>query len=85
MLIDGTVFDSSYEREPIKFPLNAVIKGWQEGLQLMPVGSKYRLYIPYQLGYGEKGAGSSIPPYSVLIFTVELLDIEPSTWDSAAE
>ena len=76
-LVDGTVFDSSYRRgEPISFGLQQVIAGWTEGLQLMSIGSKYKLYIPYQLGYGERGAGASIPPYSALIFTVELLGIE---------
>jgi len=76
-LPDGTVFDSSYKRgEPISFALNQVIAGWTEGLQLMSVGSKYKLFIPYHLGYGERGAGATIPPYSALVFTVELLDIE---------
>ena len=76
-LIDGTVFDSSYKRgEAISFPLNGVIKGWTEGLQLMSVGSKYKFFIPYQLAYGERGAGASIPPYAALIFTIELLGIE---------
>ena len=75
-LIDGTVFDSSVERgEPTSFGLNQVIKGWTEGLQLMPVGSKFRFYIPQELGYGAQAAGS-IPPYSTLIFDVELLSIE---------
>ncbi|MGV7962620.1 peptidylprolyl isomerase [Photorhabdus tasmaniensis] len=75
-LIDGTVFDSSVQRgEPAEFPVNGVIAGWIEALTLMPVGSKWELYIPYDLAYGERGAGASIPPYSTLIFEVELLDI----------
>lgn len=76
-LIDGTVFDSSVQRgEPISFPVGGVIPGWVEALQLMPVGSKWRLFIPYQLAYGEQGSGPAIPPYSALIFDVELLGIE---------
>jgi FKBP-type peptidyl-prolyl cis-trans isomerase FklB len=76
-LIDGTVFDSSVERgESISFPLNQVIKGWTEILQLMPVGSKWKVYIPYDLAYGDRGAGGAIKPYSALIFEIELLGIE---------
>jgi FKBP-type peptidyl-prolyl cis-trans isomerase len=75
--IDGQIFDSSVERkEPISFPLNAVIPGWTEGVQLMSVGSKYRFYIPQELAYGPGSPTELIPPYSVLIFEVELLDIE---------
>jgi FKBP-type peptidyl-prolyl cis-trans isomerase FklB len=75
-LIDGTVFDSSVNRgQPIDFPVNGVIAGWTEALQLMPVGSKWRLYIPHNLAYGERGAGGSIKPFSALIFDVELIDI----------
>jgi FKBP-type peptidyl-prolyl cis-trans isomerase len=76
-LIDGTVFDSSIERgEPIVFGLSQVIPGWTEGLQLMPVGSKFRFFIPSELGYGPRAAGALIKPNSVLIFYVELIGIE---------
>ncbi|QJR81574.1 FKBP-type peptidyl-prolyl cis-trans isomerase [Alteromonas pelagimontana] len=75
-LIDGKVFDSSYERgQPAEFPVGGVIKGWTEALQIMPVGSKWRLYVPHDLAYGEQGAGGAIAPYSTLIFDIELLDI----------
>ena len=75
-LIDGTVFDSSVQRgEPAVFPLNHVIAGWTEGLQLMQEGAKYRFFIPYQLGYGERGAGASIPPFATLVFDVELIEV----------
>lgn len=75
-LINGEVFDSSYQRgEPAEFPVNGVIAGWTEALQLMNVGSKWRLYVPYELAYGEQGAGGRIGPFSTLIFDVELLAI----------
>lgn len=75
-LIDGNEFDSSYSRnQPTEFPVNGVIAGWTEALQLMGVGSKWKLYIPYQLAYGEQGAGGSIGPYQALIFEIELLAI----------
>ena len=75
-LIDGTVFDSSIRRgEPAVFPLNGVISGWTEGVQLMAEGAKYRFYIPYQLAYGANGAGSSSPPYAALIFDIELIAV----------
>ena len=75
-LIDGTVFDSSVQRgEPATFSLQQVIAGWTEGLQLMQEGAKYRFFIPYRLGYGEGGAGSSIPPFAALIFDVELIQV----------
>ena len=75
-LTDGTVFDSSYRRgEPASFPLQGVIRGWTEGLQLMSIGSKFRFFIPFDLAYGAQGAGGSIPPYAALVFDVELLGI----------
>ena len=78
--IDGKVFDSSYERgTTTSFKLSSVIPGWQEGLQLMPVGSKFRFYIPSELAYGERGAGNDIEPNATLIFEVELLNIVPDT------
>ena len=77
MLIDGTMFDSSIQRgEPATFGLQQVIAGWTEGLQLMQEGAKYRFFIPYLLGYGESGAGQSIPPFSALIFDVELIEVK---------
>lgn len=76
-LTDGKKFDSSYDRgETATFPLNGVIAGWTEGLQLMKEGAKYRFFIPYNLGYGERGAGQSIPPYATLIFDVELVAVK---------
>nr|MBS0037118.1 FKBP-type peptidyl-prolyl cis-trans isomerase [Saprospiraceae bacterium] len=77
MLIDGRVFDSSVNRgQPATFPVNGVIQGWQEVLQLMPVGSKWKVFIPSALAYGERGAGDMIDPYSMLIFEIELLEIK---------
>ena len=75
-LIDGTVFDSSYKRgESATFPLNGVIAGWTEGVQLMSEGAKYRFFIPSQLAYGERGAGQAIPPFAALVFDVELIKV----------
>ena len=77
-LLDGTEFDSSYKRgEPDSFPVGGVIKGWTEALQKMPVGSKWRIYVPAALAYGEKGAGADIGPNAVLVFDIELLSIQP--------
>lgn len=75
-LIDGTVFDSSYDRgEPAEFPVSGVIKGWTEALQLMSPGDKLRIYVPHDLAYGEQGAGAAIGPFSTLVFDVELLEV----------
>lgn len=85
-LIDGTIFDSSIQRgEPIEFPLNRVIPGWTEGVQLMTIGSKYRFFIPAELAYGDRGAAPTIGPNEVLIFDVELLAISPAAPESIPE
>jgi len=74
-LVDGKVFDSNWDKEPITFGVNQVISGWTEALKLMPVGSEWEIYVPQELGYGER-EGGPIPPYSALIFKVKLLGIE---------
>lgn len=75
--LDGSEFDSSYKRgQTIEFPLRGVIAGWTEGVQLMSIGAKYRFFIPYNLAYGERGAGGVIPPFATLIFDVELVSIK---------
>lgn len=85
-LINGTEFDSSYKRgEPATFPVGGVIKGWTEALQLMPVGSKWQLFVPSDLAYGERGAGAEIGPNSTLIFEVELISIKPKDADKPAD
>jgi FKBP-type peptidyl-prolyl cis-trans isomerase len=85
-LIDGKEFDSSYKRgQPATFPVNGVIKGWTEALQLMPVGSKWQLFIPPDLAYGDRGAGADIGPDSTLVFEVELLSIQEKSKDKAPE
>lgn len=77
MFLDGKVFDSSVNRgEPVSFPVNAVIQGWQEALQMMKPGAKWKLYIPSDLAYGSRGAGNAIPPHTPLMFDVELLEVE---------
>ena len=82
-LINGTEFDSSYKRgQPATFPVNGVIKGWTEALQLMPVGSKWQLFVPADLAYGDRGAGADIGPDATLIFEVELLSIEDKSKDT---
>ena len=85
-LIDGTVFDSSYSQEqPEQIPLYMVIPGWTEGIQLMSVGSKYRIYIPSNMAYGERGAGQIIPPYSTLVFTIDLIGIADTSEETEKE
>jgi len=85
-LINGTEFDSSYKRgQPASFPVNRVIAGWTEALQMMPVGSKWQLFIPSNLAYGERGAGAEIGPDSTLIFEVELISIEEKAKDDKSK